>query len=143
MGGVLILVEAPRRFAAPCNIETPEAAVLRKIIIAITVIWMASVPAWAQDSDLNGPSMAAIVAIGESLAEERCGRCHALGLVDASPHTEAPPFRVVAKRYRLEDLAESLAEGILTGHPDMPVLVFKEDEIDSFLTYLGSLLPNN
>ena len=62
---------------------------------------------------------------------------------DASPHKEAPPFRVVAKRYRLEDLAESLAEGILTGHQDMPILVFKEDEINSFLTYLGSLLPND
>ena len=116
---------------------------LRKMLTAIAMIWALTASASAQDTDLSGPSMTAIVAIGESLAEERCGRCHALGLDDKSPHAEAPPFREVAKRYKLEDLAESLAEGILTGHPDMPILVFKEDEIDSFLTYLGSLLPNN
>jgi cytochrome c len=115
--------------------------VLRKITIAIAMIWALGVSASAQDSELSSPSMTAIVAIGESLAEERCGRCHALGIDDASPHKDAPPFRVVAKRYKLEDLAESLAEGIMTGHPDMPILVFQEDEINSFLTYLGSLLP--
>ncbi len=87
--------------------------------------------------------MAAIVAIGESIADEKCGQCHALGATDASPHKEAPPFRVVAKRYKLEDLAEALAEGILTGHPDMPVIALKDEEINAFLTYLGSLLPED
>ncbi|MBU2581174.1 MAG: cytochrome c [Alphaproteobacteria bacterium] len=96
----------------------------------------------AQEVEIDSSSMTAIVAIGESIAEENCGRCHALGQTDASPHKEAPPFRVVVKRYRLEDLAESLAEGIVTGHPDMPVVAIKEDEIDAFLTYLGSLLPD-
>ena len=116
---------------------------LRKLLLVIGMTGAFAFGASAQKPELNSPSMTAIVAIGESLAEERCGRCHALGMEDASPHADAPPFRVVAKRYRLEDLAESLAEGILTGHPDMPVLVFKEDEIDSFLTYLGSLLPHS
>ncbi|KUO54312.1 MAG: hypothetical protein APF80_10180 [Alphaproteobacteria bacterium BRH_c36] len=99
-------------------------------------------PAAAQEADLNSMSMSAIVAIGEAVAEENCGRCHALGRSDISPHNDAPPFRDVAKRYRLEDLAESLAEGIVTGHPDMPVISLKEDEIDAFLTYLGSLIPD-
>ena len=99
-------------------------------------------PVKAQETDLDSKSMSAIVAIGEAVAEENCGRCHALGRNDMSPHKDAPPFREVAKRYKLEDLAESLAEGIVTGHPDMPVVALKEDEIDAFLTYLGSLIPN-
>lgn len=96
----------------------------------------------AGEVEVDSTSMTAIVAIGESIAEEKCGRCHALGKNDASPHKEAPPFREIVTRYRLEDLAESLAEGIVTGHPDMPVVALKEDEIDAFLTYLGSLLPD-
>ncbi|MCH9807952.1 MAG: cytochrome c [Alphaproteobacteria bacterium] len=95
----------------------------------------------AEETDVNDSSMAAIVAIGESIAEDQCGRCHALGTNDDSPHKSAPPFRIVAKRYKLEDLAESLVEGIMVGHPDMPTVALKEEEVDAFLTYLGSLLP--
>lgn len=114
---------------------------LKNLVLAAfaLVLWLQ--PAAAQDADLNSLSMSAIVAIGEAVAEENCGRCHALGRSDTSPHKEAPPFREVAKRYKLEDLAESLAEGIVTGHPDMPVVALKEDQIDAFLTYLGSLIP--
>ena len=85
---------------------------------------------------------AGLIAIGETLAEERCGRCHAIGTSDVSPHNDAPPFRVVASRYPVENLAESLAEGILVGHPDMPVVAFEPDELDAFLTYLDSLSAN-
>lgn len=116
---------------------------LRRILIAMMFCFPFVSAAQGQDSDLDSQSMAAIVAIGESIADEKCGRCHALGENDASPHKDAPPFRVVAKRYKLEDLAEALAEGILTGHPDMPVITLKEEEINAFLTYLGSLLPDD
>ena len=54
---------------------------------------------------------------------------------------EAPPFRVVVTRYPPEDLAEALAEGIVSGHPDMPEFVFQPAEIESIVTYLGTLLP--
>lgn len=99
-------------------------------------------PAAAQSEDeLDSQAIAAIVAMGETIADEKCGRCHALGSTDKSPHEEAPPFREVAKRYPIESLAEALAEGILTGHPDMPVIALPDNEIDAFLTYLDSLNP--
>ena len=60
---------------------------------------------------------------------------------DASPHPKAPPFRVVVERYPSENLAEALAEGIVSGHPDMPVFVLKPEEIEAFLAYLDSLGP--
>ena len=89
------------------------------------------------------PSLAAeqdkFVAQGRAFAEQKCGRCHALGENDVSPHPQAPPFRLVVERYPSENLAEALAEGIVSGHPDMPVFVLKPHEIEAFLAYIDSL----
>jgi hypothetical protein len=51
----------------------------------------------------------------------------------------APPFREVVRRYPVYDLAEALAEGIVSGHPDMPQFVFQPKEISAILTYLKTL----
>lgn len=93
----------------------------------------------------SGPSLAGaleeLVVRGQAVAAERCARCHATGAMDPSPHASAPPFRDVALRYPSEHLAEALAEGIVSGHPDMPVFVMTPAEIDAFLAYLDSLVP--
>ena len=64
-----------------------------------------------------------LTAKGEVLVKENCGRCHAVGKEGDSPHAEAPPFRTLSQKYPVADLAESLAEGIVSGHPEMPILV--------------------
>ncbi len=76
---------------------------------------------------------------GEVLITKNCARCHAIGATSESTHKEAPPFRQVVTRYPLENLAEALAEGIVSGHPDMPEFLFQPDEIDAILAYLGKL----
>jgi mono/diheme cytochrome c family protein len=96
----------------------------------------------ALTASARAETQADFVAAGLALAKANCGRCHALGLDDASPHKDAPPFRLVAERYPSENLAEALAEGIVSGHPDMPVYVFRPDEIEAFLAYLDSLGPD-
>ena len=48
-----------------------------------------------------------------------------------SPHRQAPPFRDVVERYPVEDLEELLAEGIVSGNPDMPEFTF-EPKRDQF-----------
>ena len=48
----------------------------------------------------------------------------------------APPFRDLGKRYPIEQLAEALAEGIVTGHPDMPEFVFETEDVIALLAYL-------
>lgn len=78
---------------------------------------------------------------GKAALESRCSRCHAIGLDDTSKHAEAPPFREVVRRYPPENLAEALAEGIQTGHPDMPEFVMDPDEIGAVIAYLESLMP--
>ncbi len=76
---------------------------------------------------------------GKALLEANCARCHAIGAEGASQHEKAPPFREVVTRYPIEDLEETLAEGIMSGHPDMPEISFKPDEITAILAYLGQL----
>ena len=81
------------------------------------------------------------VAKGRAIIEANCARCHAIGMEDSSRHEEAPPFRVVVTRYPPSDLAEALAEGIVSGHPDMPEFVFQPAEIEAIIAYLGTLTP--
>ncbi|WP_072392226.1 cytochrome c [Hyphomicrobium sp. CS1GBMeth3] len=82
------------------------------------------------------------VELGRQALESRCSRCHAIGAEGASPHSEAPPFRDVVKRYPPEALEESLAEGIASGHPDMPEFVLAPEEIDGVVAYLNTLSDN-
>jgi len=81
------------------------------------------------------------LAQGRALIEANCARCHAFRQDDQSPHAAAPPFRVVVSRYPPQTLAEALAEGIVSGHPDMPEFVFDPPEIRAIIAYLDSLEP--
>lgn len=76
---------------------------------------------------------------GRAIAEKNCSRCHAVGTTGESPLKPAPPFRDLPQRYPVENLAEALAEGIVTGHSAMPEFTFQPDEIDALLMYIASL----
>lgn len=76
---------------------------------------------------------------GLSLAKERCAACHAVTGHGASPDIKAPTFRRIAGQWPVEQLQESLAEGIVTGHPGMPEFTFTPREIDDFLAHLKRL----
>jgi mono/diheme cytochrome c family protein len=88
-------------------------------------------PAFAADKGLQDK--------GEALVRENCSRCHAIGKEGESPHKEAPPFRTLSRNYPVEDLAESLAEGIVSGHPDMPIFVFNAHDVEAIIQYLQSV----
>ena len=78
---------------------------------------------------------------GEMLARENCAPCHATTEKGESPNAKAPPFRTLSKRYKLEDLEESLAEGITIGHStaNMPHFIFEPDDIGDLIAYLKKL----
>ena len=79
---------------------------------------------------------------GEAIAKKLCARCHAVAETGESPMGLAPPFRDLSKRYPIENLAEALAEGIVTGHPAMPRFTFEPREIGDLLTYISGLKPS-
>ena len=82
-----------------------------------------------------------IVARGHSILTEECGRCHATERQGTSPLPMAPPFRDLHKKYPIATIAEALAEGIVTGHPEMPNTPFVQDDIDAIIGYIESLTP--
>jgi cytochrome c len=100
--------------------------------IALALGWAGAVPASAQSSPMQR---------GAAIAEHHCAQCHAVTPQGASPLALAPPFRVLPQRYPVEQLAEALAEGIVTGHPEMPRFTFTPVDIDALLTYIDSLAP--
>ncbi len=126
---------------------TKVAAVVLGLSAAIFAVpaWSANDPAPSDDAAIADEATADTDTLtkGRAILEKNCHRCHAIGMEDSSHHEEAPPFRVVVTRYPPENLAEALAEGIVSGHPDMPEFVFQPDEIEAILAYLGSLTPSS
>jgi cytochrome c len=96
---------------------------------------------------VTGPVLAPVLAQetttpagrGEFLLATNCARCHAVGRSGTSPHPAAPPFRTLSRRYKIEGLAEALAEGLSTGHPDMPEFVFAPEDVGAIIEYLQSI----
>ena len=76
---------------------------------------------------------------GEELLRRDCGPCHAVGKTGDSPRKEAPAFRTLSQRYPIEQLEESLGEGIMSGHPDMPEFSFDADDVGAIIAYLNSI----
>lgn len=76
---------------------------------------------------------------GFLLLDRHCSNCHGIGPNDKSRHPSAPTFKAVMKRYKAQMLAEALAEGLSTGHPDMPEFTFAPQEVGAIVRYLDRL----
>jgi cytochrome c len=76
---------------------------------------------------------------GLNLALANCARCHSVDKLTPSPLALAPPFRDLHLRYPVEDLAESLAEGIVTSHQNMPEFRLDPGQVGDFIDFLKSL----
>ena len=81
------------------------------------------------------------ITTGHELLSKNCARCHAIDMAGASPLAKAPPFREVVKRYDPAYLEEALAEGIVTGHNEMPEFSFEPEQIAAIIAYLSTLKP--
>jgi len=76
---------------------------------------------------------------GFDLLRTNCARCHAIDAESTSPNEKAPPFRDVVKKYDPAALEEALAEGIVTGHNNMPEFEFDPDDVTAIIAYLDTL----
>lgn len=86
-----------------------------------------------------GDEISGNAANGKVFAEQNCARCHAVGDAGDSPLPLAPAFRDLSKRYLLDSLYETFAEGISVGHQEMPEFVLEPDQINDLLAYIVSL----
>ena len=103
-------------------------------VVAATMVAAIPVAVAAQNDD-----DAASLQRGEVLLAQYCARCHAVGRSGVSQRPPAPAFRTLGQRYPVESLEESLAEGIISGHPDMPEFTFEPGEIGDIIAYLKSI----
>src|SRR5262249_6859482 len=78
---------------------------------------------------------------GLTFVRANCAQCHSVDRPGASPLSIAPPFRTLHQRYPVENLAESLAEGIRTGHPTMPEFRLDPGQVADVIAYLKTLEP--
>lgn len=76
---------------------------------------------------------------GKALVEANCSGCHAVGPAGDSSLPKAPPFRVLGQRYPVANLQEAFAEGISTGHPQMPQVVLEAEQVKDLIAYLESI----
>jgi cytochrome c len=114
----------------PGNDRKRRCAVIGRVTGA--ALAMSLFPAVVQAQD-------AAVQRGRAFADANCGRCHAVGRTGDSPLPRAPPFRTLHQRYPVDQLAQSLAEGIRTAHPAMPQFELDAVQIDDLIAYLKSL----
>jgi cytochrome c len=101
----------------------------------VVVLSLVLTPLPAKTEDVLSPAAQR----GLVITRTNCSRCHAIGKVGESPLPIAPPFRSLHERYPVEDLQEPLAEGIVTGHSNMPEFRFDPGQVGDIIAYLKSL----
>lgn len=76
---------------------------------------------------------------GRAMASRLCARCHSIDKQGSSPLPAAPPFRELSSKWPLSHLEEALAEGIVTGHSDMPEYEMMPAEIIDLLSFIDTI----
>lgn len=103
--------------------------------VAVSLLAFGGVAGSASAADMEADQMTR----GLTIATENCSLCHAVGATGVSPRDGAPLFRALSARYPLNFLEEALAEGIMTGHNEMPEFVLEPGQIADLIAYLQSI----
>ena len=103
---------------------------VRTLACVVPMLWLPAAAAAQDAADLKR---------GEALLTRSCAVCHAVGSAGESMHAEAPAFRTLGRKYKIESLEEALGEGLMSGHPDMPEFRFEPADVDAIIAYLKSI----
>ena len=118
--------QVPKRWRARCGRPAARTGALA----AVAFLSFGAASAQAQEPALQR---------GLAFVRNNCARCHSIDKVSLSPLAIAPPFRDLHKRYPIESLQEAFAEGIQTGHQNMPEFRLEPDQIGDVIAYLKTL----
>jgi mono/diheme cytochrome c family protein len=100
-------------------------------ILAAAVILVAANP--------SARAQTRLIVDGQAVAKRDCAMCHAIGPQGDSPHTGAPPFRELHKRFTVDEMEAGMLADLLTGQPAMPSMRLGPAEIHDLLDYLKSV----
>lgn len=76
---------------------------------------------------------------GRELAESRCSRCHAVERTGDSPNPRSPRFRDLGANFPFAGLGEALMQGMIVGHPEMPIVHLTQAQSGDLIAYLRAL----
>ena len=107
---------------------------MRIVLVATAMLWIL-LPQLALSEEALSPAAQR----GLVFVRARCAQCHSVDRGGPSTLKVAPPFRTLHNRYPVESLQESLAEGIVTGHPSMPEFRLDPGQVADVIAYLKSL----
>jgi mono/diheme cytochrome c family protein len=105
----------------------------RWVLLATSLLFLASSPTG------NRATADDLVPRGQAIVISTCGRCHAVGEDDASPHLAAPALRHLDQRLDMDALVDLLRQGLKSGHDDMPVFRFRHEEAHAIAAYIRSI----
>jgi cytochrome c len=117
--------------AGPVGLTTGPRLATSSVILLLLLRTSAG---FAGEPGLNPPEQH-----GRALAERMCATCHAVGRSGRSPHIGAPAFRQLDRRVDLDTFMAQLREGLMVGHPDMPMFRFTREDARAFVLYLRSI----
>ncbi len=106
--------------------------------LALAALWSCASPV-SKPADQAQSVSAELISGGADIASARCGRCHATGTTGESPLPQAPAFRTLASRYRLDVLREEFQQGVHVGAAEMPKFDLSIADIDALSAYLASI----
>jgi cytochrome c len=118
----------------PVSAAQPRKTARATLILAAALALPASLAAGEEAQPLSPAAQRGLVFV-----RTHCAQCHSVDRVSASPLRMAPPFRTLHERYPVENLQESLAEGIITGHPSMPEFRLDPGQVADVIAYLKTL----
>ena len=101
----------------------------RLTLLASLILIAGSAYSWAETPQQRG----------EVIARGLCSQCHAIGTTGESKLLAAPRFRNLDNRTNLSKLSQRIREGLLTGHEDMPMFRFGQDDADAMVAYIRSV----
>ena len=108
---------------------------IRRFVVGVALMATVLLPQTASSEEALSPQAQR----GLVFVRTHCAKCHSVDRVGPSPLKIAPPFRTLHERYPVETLQESLAEGIVTGHPTMPEFQLDPGQVGDVIAYLKSL----
>ena len=103
---------------------------LKTLILGGLAALSLSLPARAQEMSLTA---------GRELAMARCSRCHAVDRTGDSPNPRSPRFRDLGARFPFGGLREALMQGMIVGHPEMPIMHLNEMQSGDLIAYMRAL----
>jgi cytochrome c len=109
--------------------------VMRQTSVAVCVAAVASFVLFVGEAAAQSPAAQR----GLNFVRANCARCHSIDKVSESPLKIAPPFRTLHLRYPIESLQEAFAEGIRTGHDNMPEFRLDPGQIGDVIAYFKTL----